>query len=83
MTIEIQKKSRKHLIQLSGECTIEEAETLLGHLEQAGSKAELDLKPCHEMHSAVLEVLMVKRPKISELPEDPFTRRLIRAGGLG
>lgn len=54
-----------------GTCSLEETEKLLEWLE-ANPKGNLNLKKCEHFHSAILQVLLVFRPRISELPDDPY-----------
>jgi hypothetical protein len=50
-------------IVLEGSCPHEEAETLLQHLMGAPN-AIVDLRACDFAHTAVVQVLMVCRPKL-------------------
>jgi hypothetical protein len=56
-------------IVLSGECHVEEAETLFGLIAEAGV---VDWSDCRHAHSAVLQVLLSCRPKVVGTPLDPF-----------
>ena len=56
-------------IVLEGDCYLEEAETLMGLLEDAQI---VDWSKCRYLHSAVLQVLLSFRPAIIGVPEDVF-----------
>jgi hypothetical protein len=56
-------------IVLSGECHVEEAETLVGLMSDAGV---VDWSECRQAHSAVIQVLLTFRPKMVGRPLDPF-----------
>ena len=55
-------------------CAVEEALPLLEFLH-ATPGARVNLRACIHMHTAILQVLMAVRPKISALPEEDFLRR--------
>ncbi len=46
------------VILLEGECPVEDAESLLEHL-QANPEATVDWSACSRLHTAVIQVLMV------------------------
>jgi len=52
---------------LTGVCAVEEAESLLSWVLQHPG-APVDAAACEHLHSAVLQVLMARRPPISALP---------------
>jgi len=54
-------------IELEGECTSDEAETLLRHL-LANPGATVDWRHCESLHAAVLQVLMAARPRLRGPP---------------
>jgi len=69
---------KKTVAVLEGVCSVEEAEPLLEWLaERRGAK--VNLKRCDHMHTAVFQVLLALRPRVSALPEDPFLADLIRS----
>ena len=53
---------------LSGVCSVEEAEGLLSWVMQHPG-APVDAGACEHLHSAVLQVLMARRPPVSAVPE--------------
>ena len=55
-------------------CTVEDAMPLLEFL-QSHSDARVDLRPCTNLHTAALQVLMAARPRIAALPEAAFLAR--------
>ena len=55
-------------------CTVEDALPLLEFLI-ANRGAKVDLGPCTNLHTAVLQVLLAARPKITALPQEPFLAR--------
>lgn len=63
-------------IQISGDCAVEEAETLLGLL-LARPDAVVDWSGCHSAHGAVVQLLLALRPPVAGPPEDAFLRRWI------
>ena len=72
---------KKTVAVLKGTCTVEEAERLLEWLvEHPGGK--VNLKDCEHLHTAVLQVLMATRPRVSAEPQDPFLRDVV-ASALG
>ncbi len=52
---------------LNGVCCVEEAEGLLSWVMQHPG-APVDAAACEHVHSAVLQVLMARRPPIATLP---------------
>jgi hypothetical protein len=64
------------MIVLEGSCPHEEAETLLQHLMGA-SEAVVDLRACDFAHTAIVQVLMVCRPKLLGPPLDGPVRKWV------
>jgi hypothetical protein len=63
-------------ILLSGDCAVEEAETLLSLLlERPG--AMVAWSGCRSAHGAIVQLLLALRPPLLGLPEDPFLRRWV------
>jgi hypothetical protein len=58
---------------LSGECPVEDAETLLEHL-QAHPDGPVDWSGCRALHTAVLQVLMAAKPRLLGECGDEFVR---------
>jgi len=58
---------------LVGECPVEDAETLLEHL-QARRAGPVDWSGCTRLHTAVLQVLMAAKPKLVGECGDEFVR---------
>jgi hypothetical protein len=61
------------VIILAGECPVEDAETLLEHL-QARRDGSVDWSGCTALHTAVLQILMAARPKLVRECGDGFVR---------
>jgi hypothetical protein len=61
------------VIILAGECPVEDAETLLEHL-QARRAGPVDWSGCTRLHTAVLQVLMAAKPKLVGECGDEFVR---------
>ena len=61
------------VIVLAGACPVEDAETLLEHL-QARREGPVDWSGCTALHTAVLQVLMAARPKLLGECGDGFLR---------
>ena len=55
-------------------CTVEDALPLLEFLI-ANRGAKVDLGPCANLHTAVLQVLLAAKPKIIALPREAFLLR--------
>lgn len=66
----------KNVARLKEICTVEEAETLLEWL-QNHPKGQINMKHCQHLHTAILQVLWVTRPRINTLPDDPFLARWV------
>jgi len=64
---------KKTVAVLTDVCTVEEAEELLEWLH-AHPGGKVNLKELAHPHTAVLQVLMALRPKISALPRDEAVR---------
>jgi len=60
-------------IELSGQCGAEDAEALQRHL-LAGPGATVEWSGCEHLHSAVIQVLLVARPRIRGSPSGAFLR---------
>jgi hypothetical protein len=63
-------------IELAGRCGIEEAEVLQRHLLARPGSA-IDWSGCEHLHSAVIQVLLVGKPRVRGLPTNTFLRRHI------
>lgn len=64
----------KNTATAEGACAVEDALPLLEFL-QAHRAAKVDLGPCTQLHTAVLQVLLAVRPKIAALPQEAFLAR--------
>jgi hypothetical protein len=73
---------KKHAA-LEGVVTVEDAEPLLQWLRTQARPA-VHLGRCEHLHAAVLQVLLVLRPKLVALPGDPWLTGALAgiAGGL-
>ena len=60
-----------HEVFLSGDCSAEDAEALVGFLI-GNPSATIDLTECGSIHTAVAQVLLASRPVIRGVPADPF-----------
>ena len=58
-------------IELRGRCGVEDAEGLQGYL-LAAPESTVEWGDCEHLHSAVLQVLLIARPRISGVPADAF-----------
>jgi hypothetical protein len=70
MTVRVDNEG---VIILAGDCPVEDAETLLEHL-QGGRDAPVDWSGCTALHTAVLQVLMAAKPKLLGECGDEFVR---------
>lgn len=57
-------------------CTIEEVETL-GEWLTNHPDGVVDLAPCAHLHTALLQLLLIRRPQGLTKPGDPFLRQWI------
>ncbi|BAU22811.1 hypothetical protein THC_0415 [Caldimicrobium thiodismutans] len=61
--------------------TIEDTETLFNwFLEKKQGK--IDMSKCRHIHTAILQLLMIFKPKIEKLPEDNDLKKWIERGGI-
>jgi hypothetical protein len=58
-------------------CTVEEAMPLLDFLKST-PKARVDLSACVYLHTALLQLLLQARPKISGWPTEPLLARWLQ-----
>ena len=70
------KRDDDGVIVLGGECVVEDAETLLEHLQgqPAGLAATIDWSACTRVHTAVLQVLMAAAPTMRGACGDAFVQ---------
>jgi hypothetical protein len=61
------------IVHLSGDCRVEDAETLLTAL-QGDAAAAVDLSDCTRLHMAVVQVLLAAGRGIDGDPASPFIR---------
>ena len=67
-------KFAKTTVTAEESCTVEDALPLLEFL-QAHRGARVDLGACTHLHTAVLQVLLAARPKITTFPREAFLAR--------
>jgi hypothetical protein len=60
-------------IELAGRCGVAEAEVLQRHL-LAAPRSTVEWSGCEHLHSAVVQVLLVGKPRIRGLPSNAFLR---------
>ncbi len=61
-----------------GACTVDEALPLAEWLEaMAAGEALIDLGACTDLHTALLQLLLVARPAVAAEPQDAFLRRWV------
>ena len=65
-----------NIIRLTGNCGLDDVETLLGLL-QAQDQPRVDLRGANHLHGAILQLLLTSRPRVDHPPDDPFVRQLI------
>ncbi len=61
------------VIALSGRCGAEDAEVLQGHL-LAAPDSSVEWSACQHLHSAVLQVLLIAKPRLRGVPPSAFLR---------
>lgn len=64
------------MIRLVGDLHVEDAEILVGLMQQNGVRA-VHVGECGTLHAAVLQVLLTSLPEIRGRPADDFTARLL------
>ena len=57
-------------------CTVEDALPLLEFLKNSDTP-EVDLSACTYLHSALLQLLLTARPRMTVSPADPFLARWV------
>ena len=62
------------VIQLQGDCPLEDAEALLQRLSRDPS-AKVDWTACTHIHTAVVQIMIAARPPVVGSPTDHFIRR--------
>jgi hypothetical protein len=67
---------RDDIVHLEHPCRVEDAEPLFGLL-QGNPERAVDLAKAGHLHTAIVQVLLLFRPKISGSAEEVFTRRYI------
>ncbi|OJU09306.1 MAG: hypothetical protein BGN86_14255 [Caulobacterales bacterium 68-7] len=58
-------------VRLEGDCGVEDAEAVVAAL-MADAAARVDLSQCRQLHTAVVQALLVFRPRIDGTPADHF-----------
>jgi hypothetical protein len=58
-------------VRLVGECTIDDAETLLSFI-QLRSGAHVDVSAATHVHAAILQILLAHKPLLTGTPSDTF-----------
>lgn len=66
----------KTLARFEEVCTVEEALPLLEFLNKAKTP-KIDLSACTYLHTALLQLLLISRPKVSAPPNDPVLARWV------
>jgi hypothetical protein len=59
------------VVELSGRCGVGDAEELQRHL-LTEPKSTIEWSTCEQLHAAVLQVLLVAKPRIQGVPTSPF-----------
>ena len=60
-------------IELSGRCGVEDAEVLQRHL-LAAPRSTVEWSSCEQLHAAVIQVLLIGKPRIRGSPSNAFLR---------
>lgn len=66
-------------IALEGDCSVEDAETLLQLLLETPS-GPVDWSRCGELHTAVVQVILAAKPTLSSACGDAWLRRWLPSG---
>ncbi len=67
------RMSAEGAIELSGRCGVEDAEALHRHL-LAAPRSTVEWSDCEYLHSAVIQVLLVGRPRVQGVPSNVFLK---------
>jgi hypothetical protein len=59
------------VIELAGRCGVDDAEALQRHLLTA-PESTIEWATCEQLHAAVLQVLLISKPRIQGVPSSPF-----------
>jgi hypothetical protein len=70
-------KLTKSRAQISGECTVEEAEEIFAWLTRS-DKGVIYFNGAVTLHAAALQAVMAARPVVGRLSDDPFTAECLR-----
>lgn len=62
---------------LSGVCAVEEAEGLLSWTLQ-NPEGRVDLSACEHLHTAILQVLLARRPAVTAVPPGGLLRQILQ-----
>jgi hypothetical protein len=73
MTIRL---SPEGVIELAGRCEVDDAEALQRHL-LAAPESTVKWSDCEYLHSAVIQVLLVGRPRVRGAPSNAFLKNHI------
>jgi len=63
-----------NLVRFVDVCAIEDAMPLVEHLRRCETP-QVDLSGCTYLHTALLQLLLLRRPGIAGMPRDPFLAR--------
>lgn len=69
----------RRIVYFEGRCAVEEALGLVDQLRRH-PRVPLSLAKCTDMHTALLQVLLAFRPRITASPADPLLAALLPAG---
>lgn len=72
---------KKNVAVFSDICVIEEAELLVEWLAKT-PKGKVNLKACSHLHTALLQVLMVTKVKVSSAPRSKELYSIVASSGL-
>lgn len=70
-------KTAKSRMDLTGDVTVDEAETIFAWLS-ANPKATVNCSAANHMHTAVFQALAASKCKVSKVPDDSFSAECMR-----
>jgi len=71
----ITDENGSHLV-LDGIVTAEDTDQFVAYLKEY-PELSLNLSACEHLHTAVLQAILILRPRISTMPADPFWKRCL------
>lgn len=71
MPLNLQTNESENILKLDGIITAEDTDEFISCLREYPNLT-IDLSTCEHLHTAVLQALLILKPEILSLPENPF-----------